>query len=561
MLWPIRRRLLATAQVGCALALIPGFTLVAWSIADGPAALRALGIETWLPAGEVRDNSLLVIVPVFLLALVRINRLADCLRSYAISGIGDPLPLAKPLEATCINAQATPITIMWTRSRASRIGLLFGFAVIVGCAVGLAELMQQLGVFGYVASQVGLTFWLLTIALALLALVCALFAFMLLYLAMQGPCGVIGDEYGMSAYSRSGPLKTIAWVDARLIETWRTGSGFTVYRLYAADGHTLSWRVYVSIGSALTSKRGAIDEHLHSAQTILALALARANLTPRTLAADRADPASIKPTNDLIPLSGKQFNATLIGMDSVLIAYAVGAGAYTLIVPSPLAPLAPRVSAIALLVVGLWSFGRLLRRALTLPTILTPAHRPNWQTLASGFGDRMVSIRSHPNRISRIDGGMHAALLLIGSMSGLATLVASLLAGYPVADWWSELSVTMSLSLAALFAILRLRDALAPRTVQLTASVTGLRTTATMSVHWDDITSLRYRLNGKYGFVYQVATKRLQHFQWESGDAYGMATDAIRDPGNDGASRVDADTFAAIVASRTGLTPVQIVAS
>lgn len=561
MLWPIRRRLLAAAQVVCALALILGFILVVWSIADGPAVFRALGIETWLPAGELHDTSFTVVAPVWFIAMARFVRMIDHLRLDAISGDGDFLVRAKPLEANASRVYPAPITIKWIRSCASRIGLLLGCIVIVVCAAGLLAIMQQLGVFDFIASQDGLTFWLLTSGMVCLVLVFSLRALMLLYPAVQGPRGVVADEYGVSAWSRKGPRNTIAWTDARLLETWPRRFGVVVYRLYASDGRSVTWRCSIPHGATHGGASSEVDDHVNRTEAVIQLAAARAALTPRTFHADLADSAdpSVKtPMNDVIPVGRKRFEQIITGMITVPIAFTAGYGLAMINVSSPLAPWASWTSAIALLIASLCSFALVLKRMLSVPTILTQAQRPNWQALAAGLGDRTVSTRSRSSGAERFGRGMRAALLLIGSVAGLATLVSSFIAGHPAADWLTEICGFVWLLGTVLFAILRLRGAMRSGVVHLTASAASLQT-STRTIPWEDITSLSF-VSDKRGCAYIVETKHFPDIWWESGDTYGMTTDAMRDPANDGASRVDADTFAAIVAARTGLTPVQIVA-
>ncbi len=561
MLWPIRRRLLAAAQVVCVLALIPGFILVVWSIADGPAVFRTLGIETWLPAGDLHDTSFLLVAPGLFLASVRFVWMTDHFRLDAISGDGDFMVRAKPLEANASRVYPTPITITWTRSLARRIGLLLGCIVTVACAVGLLAIMQQLGAIDFIASQDGLTFWLLTGGMVCLVLVFSLLALMLLYPAVQGPRGVIADEYGVSAWSRRGPRNTIAWSDARLLETWPTRFGVLVYRIYAGDGRSVTWRCSIPHSATHNGAPSVVDDHVNRTEAVIQLAAARAALTPRTFYADLADSAdpSVKtPTNDFIPIGRKQTEQMLSGTVIVPIALTAGYGLAMINVSSPLAPWASWTSAIALLIASSWSFVLVLKRMLSVPTILTLAQRPNWQALAAGLGDRTVSTRSRSSGAERFGRGMRAALLLIGSVAGLETLVSSFIAGHPAVDWLTEICGFVWLLGTVLFAILRLRGATRSGVVHLTASAANLQT-STRTIPWEDITSLRF-VSDKRGCAYIVETKHFIDIWWESGDAYGMTTDAMRDPANDGASRVDADTFAAIVAARTGLTPVQIVA-
>ncbi len=553
MLWPIRRRLLAAAQVVCALALIPGFVVVVWSIANGPEVLHAFGIDTWLPGGELHDTSFAIAVPVLFLSITRLSRFMDRVRLDAIAGIGDPLPPAKPLIDLSSGVYPTPIVYTWSRSLASRVGLFCGFAFLVACASGLAELVYWTSGFAPMTVIEVSVVWLFVCFLLFMA-------FTLLRFVVQGARGVVVDEYGVSSWSQSGPRNTVPWADARLLETWRTGIGVTLYRLYAFDGRYLTWRLPGLHAAASHAKEGATTDTLRRVQAILELAQSRARLIPRTFLAELMDSALNKPTNDVIPMTRKTVEAMLTGMSSIPIAFTIGYGLSVLATPSPLAPWAPRIAAGTLLVAGLWSFVNVLRRALSLPTVLTPAQRPQWQSLAAGLGDRTVSTYSRQSRLERAGSGIHSALLVIGSVAGLATLVSSLLAGHPLTDGWTQVGGMVWLFLAMLFGVLRLSGLRRPRSMQLTASVAGLQTSTTPTIPWDEITSLRYVSNGKQRFVYFLGSKRHFDIHWMNDAAPDMVSGISFDPASDGINLIDADTFAAVVAARTGLTPIQIVA-
>ncbi|MDE3231505.1 MAG: hypothetical protein KGO05_16625, partial [Chloroflexota bacterium] len=117
MRWRHRKRLLAALQVTFALALVPTFAVMAWSVGDGPAALAALGFGSPLPPLDLTNAFMAVPTVSLFLAMSRVARMVDSMRMLAIDGGTQIIPPARSPAPVDLTAFMLPVTLVWRPTR------------------------------------------------------------------------------------------------------------------------------------------------------------------------------------------------------------------------------------------------------------------------------------------------------------------------------------------------------------------------------------------------------------------------------------------------------------
>lgn len=573
MLWRRRRLALAMAHILCCLGLIPAFALMVWSVGDGPDVSRALALPLTLPPINVKDAGFALVFVGFGAAVFRLYRVIFDLRERTLMGDADAIPLASVQAEPDLQTLPVPIVLVWTRTWRSRIRFLAGFCISLVAVVGISALAVESGLIDFLRSLQGLLFWALTGEVVGIALLLSVVPLAFLYAATRGPRGVIADDVGVSVWSRYGPRTTIAWTDARLLEMYRGArrknaqNASAMYTLYAADGKIVRWNSYPESKRSQKLIASDVNDSLTRAAAIVSLAMRHAGLSLRTFDEASVDQSSslTGPENALLQSSG------LLGSASAYIigalAITAGGGVASLLYHSSTTSATSALSLVSLATLSLsalWSFANTFRAMLRLPYRLNPNEQPAWRTLSGQFADQAVSLRLTSSRSAALGGVVRTALLLLGSGSGLATIIAALVSGTAPNHTFRTASLIGWLALTFLIVALRLFMLLRHDQIALVANADGLHDLtkpSARSIPWADIASLRFTWSRHAGFSYTASTRNGLDITWAS---QNRSWREAAEPGNHpevwNATNVDGDTFAAIVAAGAGLTPVQALA-
>lgn len=563
MLWRRQRRLLAVAQFIAVLGLIPAFAVMVWGIGDGSAVLAAWGIPSPLP--PIGATSMMA-APVILggfIAIFKTMCIVYAMRERAILGNVDAMAPAKPLVAMDAPPPPLPIPLVWRRSRRSRQSLMIWFVISLVPLIGFGVLLAWVGQFDFVAPQNGADLFVLGGLVALYTVLFALIPLVLLREALRPPQGVVADDHGVSAWHGR---ETITWADARLLEV-QVGramrQSWTVYTLYARDGNQLAWRTraedsrYISTHSLVGSET---NDSQQRAAAILALAHSMAGLTPRTFDEAAVDSSSNLAAPGNLPLGAKALPGTWPGSVTALVGITAGCGIATLAMRSPVFPAVSLIAASALAISTLWSLALAVSEALTMPRLLESQELPTWRTPPTVAADGVAQLQQERNRSRRLGMTMRALLMLIGSIAAIIASVAALAAGRVGIDLFNFWMNLVWLVFAVLVSAVRVSGQFDRDEVALLADAAGiqnLRSRHPKAIPWADIASLRFTWSRAAGFRYTATTQSKDEISWASqsrqwrDEEPDLAATGIHAPA------VDGDTFAAIVAARTGLIPAQ----
>lgn len=575
MLWPIRRRLLAATRFLFVLALIPAGVFLAWSVSGLPLDVPLAPQLTPLPAPKFGDAYWMVPMLGVCLAFIKASEIMIGLRSQAIAGDRDVIPRAKPLSVPDTASNITSISLLWMLGTSRRFWLGIGFCVSAALLIGLGLLVVAAGLVDFIVSLDGMFVWIGIGAVIVVALVLALIPIAFLRAALRGPRGVVADEYGVSEWSRRGPRRTIAWTDARLLEVWGNADKYTgtvVYRLYAHDGRMLAWihrahePKYVHSHTLVANgpPENTAASSAERAAVILALAAKYTGLAPRTFLQTLADDSAPPSTgNAVAPMQPLWAMSMASGNMGAILGITAGAGLATLSYPTPVtAPLA-MVAASTLSLSALWSFGRVVRESISLPRRLCADERPRWQSLASAHLDGRVALRLTRARSAGWITAARLLLLVIGSIAGLVDITTSLIFDHPHAGILRTVELVFWLSAAMFIGSARLIYNRRPHPVALIADAVGMLDQTDASarrIPWTDVQSLRFTWNRQDGFTYAANLRNGLAIRWSSHSPDWQPTSRPEShPEMLYAQDVDGDTFAAIVAERTGLTLAQSI--
>lgn len=559
VLWRRRRQALAMAHFIASLALIPVFAVMVWGTGDGPAVLSAWGISSPLPGIDQRDAWFVGVMVGFFVATFHTMRLLDDRRVRAINGDGAAIPPAKPPERVDVASLSLPITLVWRRTRRSRLGLMIWFVISLAPLAGLSAVLAWAGLFDFIISQGGIDFWGLCGLVALYAVLLALIPLAILRAALRPPQGVVADEQGVADWSGR---DSIAWDDARLLEIG-SRRGATVYTLYAADGRSLMWTsrsedpLYITTHALAESD---VNDSPRKAAAILALAHVRAGLTPRTFDIRAADRASNFAAPGNLPLGTTTLPGTWPGSVTMLVGITCGCGVATLAMRSSVFPVMSVVASSTLAVSALWSLLLAVRDALTMPCLLGADRLPAWHAPPGILPDGVAQLQQAGVLATRWGVATRAFLMLGGAIAAIVASVAALAdgrIGIDLISFWMNL---IWLVFAALVSALRAFGQFDLDRVTLLADASGLRNLRSRRpqiIPWADIASLRFTWSCAAGFRYTATTHGKEEVSWTSqsrqwrDEEPDLAATGIHAP------VVDGDAFAGIVAARTGLTPTQ----
>lgn len=562
MLWPRRRRALAVAHVLCCLALVPTFVAIAWNVGDGPRILNLFALSSPFPAGNLKDSGFVIVSLGLLIGAFRSGRLIYDLRERALTGDVDAVPRAKRMEASDSPPIQLSIMLVWTNTWESRLRMALGFAVSLAALVGLVILMSATGLFDALSSLSGGLFWALAGEIVTITLLLMLIPLAFLRAATRGPRGVVADDMGVSAWSRTGPRATILWADARLLEVSTGGRRgkrvprmATLYTLYAADGRALKWFTYPESSRSLKLVGADVNDSFARADAISALAERHAGLAPRTFVTTLADTSRQSSTDGSL-LESLYLAGAFVGNFAGMLAATAGCGVATLLYPTPLPPLVAPLCVAILSIASLWSLADALAEELTLPRRLGPKERPDWSGRASSYGDNRP-VAMHQRRRPRSWGSLaRVALFLIGSGACLVIIAVSLASGYPVGDGLATFGVVAWLVCVLSFNALIVLFGGRVERLLLVADAAGLRDLSTPQERvyaWEAIESLRFTWSRRAGITYILTLEDGRDLIWRSDALRWRATGADSLPEFVGATDVDGETFAAIISARTGL--------
>ena len=563
MLWRRQRRLLAATQFIAALGLIPAFAVTVWGIGDGPAVLSAWGLSSPSPSIPASSVTMAPVLLGAIIAIFQTMRIVYAMRERAILGNVDAVAPAKPLEKIDVASLTLPITLVWRRSRRSRLNLMIWFALTFAIVIGLGALLAWAGLFDFIASQDGIDLLVLGGFVTLYAVLSALIPLMILRTALRPPQGVVADDLGVSDWRGR---RVISWADARLLEVVvgrAMRQGWTVYTLYARDGSHLAWRTraedsrYISTHTLVGSET---NESQQRAAAILALAHSRAGLTPRTFDEAAADSSSNLAAPGNLPLGAQVLPGTWPGSVTLMVGITCGCGIATLAMPSPVFPVVSLIAASTLVVSTLWSLALAVPQAFTMPRLLEPAELPAWRVPPGVAVDGVAQLQQAGILATRWGVATRAFLLLVGSIAAIVASVAALADGHvgiDLIEFWMNL---VWLGFVVLVAAVRAVGQFDRDEVSLLADTTGLRNLRARHprpIPWADIAALRFTWSRAAGFRYTATSQNKEELSWASqsrqwrDEEPDLAATGIHAPG------VDGDAFAAIVAARTGLIPAQ----
>lgn len=563
MLWRRQRRLLAVAQFIASLGLIPAFVVTVWGMGDGPAVLSAWGHSSPAPSIGASSATMAPVLLGVFIAIFQTMRIVYAMRERAILGNVDAVPPAKPLVAMDAPPPPLPITLVWRRSRRSRQSLMIWFVISLVPLIGFGVLLAWVGKFDFVAPQNGADLFVLGGLVALYTVLFALIPLVLLREALRPPQGVVADDHGVSAWHGR---ETITWTDARLLEV-QVGrarrQGRTIYTLYAQDGSQLTWRTRAEDSRSISTHTHVGSETNDSQQraaAILALAHARAGLTPRTFDEAAADSSSNLAAPGNLPLGAKVLPGTWPGSLTLMVGITCGCGVATLAMPSPVFPVVSLIAASTLVVSTVWSLALAVPQALTMPRLLEPAELPVWRVPPGVAADGVAQLQQAGILATRWGVATRAFLLLVGSIAAIIASVAALAdgrIGIDSIEFWINL---VWLGFVALVAAVRAFGQFDRDEVSLLADAAGiqnLRSRHPKAIPWADIATLRFTWSRAAGFLYTATTQSKDEITWASQSRQWRDEEPNLAAAGIHAPAVDGDAFAAIVAARTGLIPAQ----
>ncbi len=437
------------------------------------------------------------------------------------------------------------------------------FAISLAPLIGLGALLAWAGLFDYIVSQDGVDFWGLCGIVALGAITLSIIPFAILRALMRPPQGVVADDLGVSAWHRR---ETITWADARLLEVVvgrAMRQSWTVYTLYAQDGSHLTWRTraedsrYISTHSLVGSET---NDSQQRAAAILALAHARAGLTPRTFDEAAADSSSNLAAPGNLPLNAKALPGTWPGTVTLMVGITCGCGVATLAMPSPVFPVLSLVAAATLAISTLWSLALAVPEALTMPRRINSNELPAWRVPPTVAANGVAQLQQERNRLWRLGMATRALLMLIGSVAAIVASVVALVDGRVGIDLFNFWMNLVWLAFAALVSAVRVSGQFDRDAVSLLADAAGiqnLRARHPKTVPWTDIASLRFTWSRAAGFLYTATTQSKDEITWASQSRQWRDEEPNLAAAGIHAPAVDGDAFAAIVAARTGLIPAQ----